>query len=150
MGEDIREQVAMAMFSVPPLLFRKTRRKSVPRQTHEIDKHVTHIYFEVIRLLNRENSLRVAEIGKRLHIAKAQMTQLINKLVKLNLVKREIDPSDRRVTNISLTEEGERFITRHENNLIMDMKENISKLTDRELKELYTAFKTIERIMNKL
>jgi len=150
MQDDIRDQIAQSMFSTPPLLFRKTRKKVVPQPVHDIDKHVTHIHFEVIRLLRGEGSLRVAEIGKRLHIAKAQMTQIINKLVNLNMVQRNIDLSDRRVTNVSLTEEGKNFMIRHETNILMELKDSISQLNSQELKELYNALKTLERILNKL
>jgi len=90
------------------------------------------------------------EIGKRLQIAKAQMTKLINKLVALNIVERKVDQDDRRVTNISLTEYGRSLAQEHRNNLLNAIEISMSRLSDEELAELSSSIRKIQETLSKL
>jgi DNA-binding MarR family transcriptional regulator len=141
---------ALSLFSVPPLLHRKTRRRMGQIGDHDIDKHLTHLHVEILKVLIEEHTLRVAEIGKTLHVAKAQMTQLISKLVDLNLVTRQTDSRDRRAINITLTEHGKNFMEKCKYDLIADLQDLLADLSEQELNELSDALNKIEHILNKL
>jgi len=116
----------------------------------ETGKNLTHLHVEIMRVLSEEHTLRVAEIGKILHIAKAQMTQLISQLVALNLVTRQTDSQDRRALKITLTEQGKKFIEKCKNDLIADLQDMLANLSEKELDELCDALKKIEHILNKI
>ena len=104
--DEILNQVSLDLLSIPPLIFRGTRKKVIKASLADIDVNITHHHFEIIRILKQEGTLHIAEIGNRLQIAKAQMTQLIDKLVDLKIVERKADVTDRRIVNISLTDYG--------------------------------------------
>jgi hypothetical protein len=72
--EKILEKVAIDLLSIPPLIFREIRRKLIKTALANIDVDTTPLHFEILRLLEKEGKLHVAEIGEKLHIAKAQMT----------------------------------------------------------------------------
>jgi DNA-binding MarR family transcriptional regulator len=150
MRNEILRRVAVDLLSIPPLTFRGIRRKLIKTTLAEIHVDITPLHFEIIRLLEEEGTLHVAEIGERLQIAKAQMTQLIDKLVTLNIVERKIDTADRRMTNIRLTNHGRTVLEKDKNTLINAIRESMSCLTDKELEELSDSLRKLRDILSKL
>jgi DNA-binding MarR family transcriptional regulator len=148
--EDILEKVAIDLLSIPPLIFREIRRKLVKTTLAHIDVDVTPLHFEILRLLEEEGKLHVAEIGEKLHLAKAQMTHLIDKLADLNMVERKTDVTDRRTINITLTDEGRTFLEAHKNRLVRTAMETMSRLTDEELEDLENTLKKLRDMLSKL
>jgi MarR family 2-MHQ and catechol resistance regulon transcriptional repressor len=103
-----------------------------------------------MRVLKDEGTLHPAKIGERLFIAKAQMTHLIDKLVELGFVKREMDPNDRRTINITLTEEGSQVLDEQDEFIINAVRENMSSLTDKELESLCSSLRNLRDTLFKL
>lgn len=149
---DIQEKVAIDLLSIPALIFRGIRRKLIKTSLSEsdIDVNITPLHFEILMLLEEEGTLHVAEIGSRLQIAKAQMTQLVRKLVDLNFIERTLDATDRRIINISLTEPGRKILAEHKQNVMASMQEIMSNLSDRELEELSISLKKLQAILLRL
>lgn len=148
--EDILEKVATDLLSIPPPIFREIRGKLIKTTLAEIDADITPLHLEIIRLLEKEGRLHVAETGEKLHIAKAQMTHLIDKLAGLNMVERKTDMSDRRTINITLTGHGRAFLEEHKNRLVATAMETMSCLTDEELEDLADTLKKLRDILSKL
>ena len=150
MQSDIQERIAVDLLTIPPLIFRGIRRKLIKTTLADIDMNITPHHFEIIRLLEGEGTLHVAEIGERLQIAKAQMTKLIDKLADLNIVERKTDIADRRTINITLTGQGRTVLEEHKNSVMSAIRETISRLTDKELEDLSTSLRTLQDIFSKL
>jgi DNA-binding MarR family transcriptional regulator len=150
MRSDILGKVAVDLLSISPLIFRGIRRKLIKTTLADMHVDITPLHFEIIRLLEEEGTLHVAEIGERLQIAKAQMTQLIDKLEALNIVERKIDPADRRITNIGITDQGRIILEENKNSLMHAMRESMSCLTDEELEELSNSLRKLRDILSKL
>jgi DNA-binding MarR family transcriptional regulator len=148
--EDILEKIATDLLSIPPLIFREIRRKLIKTTLADIDVDITPLHFEIIRLLEKEGKLHVAEIGEKLHIAKAQMTHLIDRLADLNMVERKTDIADRRTINIILTGQGRAFLEEHKNRLVGTAMETMSSLTDEELEDLANTLKKLRDMLSKL
>ena len=152
--DDIRGEtlstVAMDLLSVPPLIFRLLRRKLIKTTLAGVDADINLPHFEIMRVLKKAGTLHVAEIGERLQIAKAQMTHLIDKLVELELVEREMDESDRRTLNIALTAKGRRLMEEHLANLVNAVRENMSTLTGAELETLSISLRNLRDILSKV
>jgi DNA-binding MarR family transcriptional regulator len=150
MESDILGKVAVDLLSVPPLIFRFLRRKLIRTTLADIDTDIRLPHFEIMMVLREEGTRHVAELGERLQIAKAQMTHLIDKLVELNLVEREMDAADRRTLNIALTERGKTLLEEHENCMINAVRENMSSLTDKELRVLSDSLRNLKDTLFKL
>jgi DNA-binding MarR family transcriptional regulator len=150
MHTDIPGKVAVDLLSIPPLVFRIIRRKLIMTTLADINIDIKFPHFEIMTVLKEEGTLHVAEIGEKLQIAKAQMTHLIDKLVELELVDRNIDVNDRRTINIALTEKGASFMKLHENNIVNAVREYISILEDEELEALCHSLRTLRDILLKL
>src|SRR5476651_2068641 len=61
---------------------------------------------QTISLLKRNYSIHMGEVADYFHIELPSATSLLNKLVTLQLVKREQDSRDRRLVRVTLTDEG--------------------------------------------
>jgi DNA-binding MarR family transcriptional regulator len=150
MRGQILSAVAVDLLSVPPLIFRLLRRKLVKTTLAGVDADINLPHFEIMRVLKEEGTLHVAEIGERLQIAKAQMTHLIDKLVELGLVEREMDESDRRTLNIAMTARARRLMEEHEANLVNAVRENMSSLTAADLATLSESLRNLRDILSRV
>jgi MarR family 2-MHQ and catechol resistance regulon transcriptional repressor len=144
------EKVAEDLLSMPPLIFRRIRSKLSKNPISEYAVNITTLHMEIMMLLEDEGVLHLAEIGEKLFIAKAHMTQLVNKLVELQLVERTLDSTDRRIINISLTDQGRRVLNEHKNKLLASILESISSLTPQDLKDLSISLNKLKDILSRL
>ena len=106
--------------------------------------------YQILRILERSGPLPVSAIGKRLIIAKQNMTTLIDRLMNDGLVERRSDAKDRRVINIFITEKGIRFLKESMGSLKKIVKGNLSGLSDEDIESLCASFRTIRTIAHKL
>jgi DNA-binding MarR family transcriptional regulator len=145
-----QEKLAKDLLSIPPLIFRRIRSKLNRNSVSEFTVNITTLHFEIMMLLADNGVLHLAEIGERLYIAKAHMTQLVNKLVDLKLVERILDSSDRRIVNIALTDKGRSVLLEHKHNILTSILESISSLTPQELQDLSVSLKRLKDILSRL
>jgi DNA-binding MarR family transcriptional regulator len=150
MRDDTLEKVAADLLSVPPLIFRLIRRKLVMTTLDDIDVDIKLLHLEIMKVLKEEGTLHPAKIGERLVVAKAQMTHLIDKLVELGFVKREMDATDRRTINITLTDKGSRVLEEQDNLVINAVRDNMAALTEAELEALSSSLRSLRDILFKL
>jgi DNA-binding MarR family transcriptional regulator len=150
MSSDSQEKVAKDLLSMPPLIFRRIRSRLNRNNFNDYAVNITTLHFEIMMLLEDEGVLHLAEIGEKLFIAKAHMTQLVNKLVELKLVERTLDSSDRRIINISLTAQGRCVLNQHKDNIMTSILESISSLTNQELQDLSVSLNRLKDILSRL
>lgn len=150
MGSDIPGKIAVDLLSIPPLVFRIIRSKLINITLADIDVDVKFPHVEIMTVLQEEGTLHPVEIGGKLQIAKAQMTHLVDKLVKLQLVERSFGETDRRTINITLTDKGRDFLKKHEEIIFNVVGDYISDLKESELETLSTSLRNLRDILLKL
>jgi MarR family transcriptional regulator, organic hydroperoxide resistance regulator len=147
MQEDLLAGVAEDLLSIPPLIFRSTRKNLTEEVIPNLEVNITPLQLEILLLLEKQKSLYVSEIGERLDIAKAEMTQLINKLVGLDLIERRIKESDRRTVNIALTRNGTTLLHDFERQVRKAALKTLSSLSNDDLKTLSSSLKNLRDIL---
>ncbi|MBN2417961.1 MAG: MarR family transcriptional regulator [Deltaproteobacteria bacterium] len=150
MHKDLVNKVGADLFSIPALSSRIVRSKFTKVTLANIEVSLTPLHFEILMLLAEEGSLPVFEIGKRLVLAKAHMTQLVDKLVEKEMVIREADSSDRRVTRISLTDTGKQSLDNLNRIIGEALEKALSSLSDHDLKDLSISLEKIRNILPKM
>jgi DNA-binding MarR family transcriptional regulator len=65
---------------------------------------------KVLMILSHKESFKMKDITENLGIANSSATEVIDKLIKEDLVERFRKPDDRRVVRVKLTEKGRNFI----------------------------------------
>jgi DNA-binding MarR family transcriptional regulator len=147
---DPMSRVALDLLSIPPLIFRLIRRKLVIDTLAESDPNFKLLHFEILKVLKDEGTMHVAKIGEKLIIAKAQMTHLIDKLVELGFIEREICPADRRTMNIFLTKKGEKFLEEQDALILNAVREIMATLSDEELEALSGSLRRLRDTLFKM
>jgi DNA-binding MarR family transcriptional regulator len=149
MTRNILDKAALDLMQIPPLIHRSVRRALAMTAAldPDLDLNVTHQQFEVIVLLDDEETLQVAEIGRKLQIAKAQMTQVMDKLSELGLIERATNPADRRAINVSLSPRGKTVLEANKVRLRNAVKESMAALSDEELGQLSESLRKVQEIM---
>lgn len=144
------DDIILDLLNTPALIDRTIKRKLIKDARVGSQLDVTHHQFQIVKLLDEEGTLHVAEIANKLEIARAQMTKLIDRLVELNLVERQLNADDRRIINISLTKQGKSAIKADRVNMQKVIQENLSSFTQKEVKELGEALDKIRTILDKI
>jgi len=151
MKKDVLERAVANFLSIPPIIHRTLRQRVVRANSGDVfEKIITSIHSEIIWLLDEEGPMNIGEIGDQLRIAKAQMTQLIEKLVELNIVERRAVKGDRRKIEIAFTDTGKTFIKEHKKNVDKWFMESMSDLSEKDLKSMIEALSTVKNILAKL
>ncbi len=150
MQKSLVKKVGADLFSIPALSSRIVRSKFTKVTLANIEVSLTPLHFEIMMLLPEEGSLPVFEIGKRLVLAKAHMTQLVDKLVENEMVKRETDQEDRRVTRISLTDTGKQNLDCLVNSIDDALEKALASLSENDLKDLSISLDKIRNILPKM
>ena len=103
-------------------------------------------WYDVLLELNREKSsgLRQYEIGERILLNKHNLSRLIDRLEKQQLVGRHICPEDGRGNRIKITTKGEKVLEQVWPVYAQSIQENFAvKLTSDELHKLSTGLNKI-------
>lgn len=150
MQRDLVNKLVADLFSIPAFSSRIVRSKFTKVTLANIEVSLTPLHFEILRLLDEEGSLPVFEIGKRLVLAKAHMTQLVDKLVEKEMVVRETDSSDRRVIRISLTDTGKQSLDCLHKCIDDAFEEAMLSLSENDLKDLSASLDKIRNILPKM
>ena len=150
MRDDILEKTTNDLLSVPPLIFRGIRRKLLKVTLSDVNEDISPLHYEIIMLLHKVGTLHIAEIGERLLVARAQMTHLIDKLVALGMVERQVDNNDRRMIKIVLTAKSRAIVEEHDRNLRRAVRETLSCLADEEFEDLSNSLERLRKILSRL
>lgn len=105
--------------------------------------HLSFLQIQTLTYLKHNNNAQMSEIAEHLHIELPSATSLLNKLVALQLVKRQQDDKDRRLVRIVLTDEGNAILTLAKKEKEAHVEQMLSYLTEEEQHELL-------RLMEKL
>ena len=150
MQQEFIKNVVTDLFQIPAYTHRIVRSKFTKIALENIEVSLTPLHFEIMMLLTEEGALPVAKIGERLVLAKAHMTQLVDKLVENEIVVREADPNDRRVTQISITAKGKETLDKIHERVSRAFNKALSSLSRDDLEELTSSLGKIRSVLPKM
>jgi len=78
--------------------------------TYAKDKGLTMGQFGALLHIHHKGTCGVSDIGNDLGITNSAASQMLERLVQLNLITRSEDPNDRRVKQILLTDKGQQTL----------------------------------------
>ncbi|MBL7069590.1 MAG: MarR family transcriptional regulator [Candidatus Omnitrophica bacterium] len=108
---------------------------------------VTIPQMSILNVLRHGGQLKMKEIAGYLSVTTSAATGLVERMVKLNLLKRVAGQKDRRVIRIHMTERGRRIIDEIEKQRYKMIMGLFSKLTPLERKRYLETIKKLYRIM---
>lgn len=109
--------------------------------------HLSGSQLQTLSFLKQKENAQMGEIAEYLHIELPSATSLLNKLVALQLVKRQQDDKDRRMVRVALTEEGKKVLEEAMKEKIRVIGHMLSYLTEKEQTDLLRLLEKLnERI----
>ncbi len=106
-------------------------------------------HFAIMGILY-ENSTRMTELARILAATKSQTTFLVDQLVKMEVVERHPDASDRRVINLVLSEKGRALLEEIKQRVKENVRLRLAGLTDDELTAMSSALEALRIVIAKL
>lgn len=94
--------------------------------------------------------MSMTKCAEKLYMTKQQATQLVDTLVKKNLVERSYPKENRRSIEIFLTEKGLEIITDIEDRYTDKFIKQSEKLNSNEIKEFLKAMEVINNVLPRL
>ena len=107
-------------------------------------------HVKVIFYLLNNGSSSVSDIASNLGISKPNMTPIIDKLLRDDLVHRTEDPKDRRIVRIALTQKALDISTEHKKILKELLFSKLSTLSNDDLKQMENLISQLNNIIIKL
>lgn len=144
MTQDIQDKAAEYLLALMPFYH-----KHIVRTGYGITG-MQAAQYRVLGVLMKAGTLPMSEIGRRLYISKPYMTALIDTLIKEGLVERTPDLADRRVINISITEQGKKHLKQSITLYKNDLKDLLSTLDEHDLEELCSSLESLKAILGKI
>ena len=132
------------------LMFRNSRMLRDEMRYASNIAHLSMLQIHTLSFLKQKQNAQMTEIAENFHIELPSATSLLNKLVALQLVKRQADEKDRRMVRIALTEAGNDILKKAMEEKVAHMERMLSYLTESEQHELLRLLEKLnERIEKK-
>ncbi len=98
-------------------------------------KSLSFVQFVLLRFI-KEKSPQMKDIAGFLSVTPPSVTALVDHLIWLGMVKREISEEDRRVVCIAITKKGERYLEKTITESLQKMKKGLENLSVSEQEDL--------------
>jgi DNA-binding MarR family transcriptional regulator len=117
------------------------------RNRRERGAEVGQAQFFVLHVLSEAGSLAVGDIAERCHVSGPTISRMLNQLEANGLIARRIEPANRRVIRVDVTEAGRAAEAEMTRRFEVALQNVLSPLTNQELADLITAFGHLERLV---
>jgi len=99
-------------------------------------KVVPKLQFFAVRYISKNPGITVGELAKVLMMSSGSIAQLIERLVEKDWIQKEIDDTDKRVSHLFLTHNGEAQVEEMRKIFTKKMKNMLSLIPEDDLKEI--------------
>ena len=103
----------------------------------------------LLRLIDHSGTHHVGEMANLLGVSQPAASKNVDKLVRMKLVVRQVQESDRRATALYLTEEGRDLIHRYEKLKEQKLRQALGGLGPREMDALTEGLETVSYLILK-
>ena len=111
-------------------------------------KLTPHQYYSLI-LIYKHEKLSMGEIADKLGVSNQQITRIMDGLVDLRLVERFVDPTNRRLVQTKINDNGKKVIREYEKALSQNWVTELSVLTIEEIEASIEHLKALNKILEK-
>lgn len=106
--------------------------------------------YHALFLLHERGHSTVSELSRELKISRPNMTPVLDKLVKYDLVSRRSSKEDRRVVKVEITEEGNDLVRKITERSALEIRERVSSLPEKDLERMCGCLHELKTILFKL
>lgn len=106
--------------------------------------------FMTVMLLKEHGTVPMRFVASIIGMEKGSLTQVIDKLVALDMVNRRQDPEDRRSVLVELSPGGKRFADEIQRSFKAHLGETLDVLDGNEVSQLIESLNTIRKLVEKI
>ncbi len=110
---------------------------------------LTQAEFRCLKLFDKKEIINNKTIAERMGLSASRLTRIIDGLVAKGYTERDINPSDRRNMNVSLSKKGSQLVQKLDNAYVHIHKELMNHIEDSEHKPLINAMTNLLSAMEK-
>ena len=106
--------------------------------------------YHILDMLSEKKNMRMGEISQLMSISRPNLTPLVDKLVNMNYVQRIPDNHDRRVTYITLTNDGLDALNAEHRAIESNVNDFLSRLSKEEYDRFFDALEIISLLAERM
>lgn len=110
--------------------------KLLAGQESHADKAATFMQFSALKFVRHNDGVTVGVLATHLKLSKSSATQLIDRLVRGELVEKKDDQGDKRIVRLQISPQGERHLALMQKKYSDKMAAVFAKVPDKDLHEL--------------
>ena len=104
--------------------------------------------YRVLMLVKHQGAMSINDLHHQLHIAQSTASEMVERLVQQDLLLREKDPNDKRITLFKLSKKAAKILERRKDMMEDCYRKVLEPLSPDEQIKLVEAFETILKIIN--
>ncbi len=116
------------------------------RQLRQQNIDLTATQASALATISRRQPITLGDLAKVEHVSSPMVTKVVKGLEAAGLVRREIDPGDRRVSRLSITADGGRRLERNRTRKNAWLAKRLRTLDPSEISALEAAIPVLERL----
>lgn len=113
---------------------------------HMKPRHI-HVLDAIHEVQLRQGVCRVSDVSARLNITMPSITKLIQELERLEMLEKQADEQDRRVTLLCLTDAGEACVKRHVLDFHTEWAEALSDISEEQVESVINIIDRLQATM---
>lgn len=143
-----KEEINKFMRQLDDLLLVLIDKFHIPRIPKGFKDKITTQQYRVLNILAKKRKCMIGELSQYCNVARSTMTELIDRMVNKNLVKRLKDVKDNRRVIISLTNIGGELVSKINSERRKRVKNILNKLSKSRRDSFINALKEMFKIAN--
>ena len=145
MDLDTRNKCIMTMYDIYPL-----SRKLVFDTFNKKKYNITKTQQIIMLSLSVCGVLTMSQLASKINTSNEQATRAVAQLVDKGFIVRMQNPLNRRVINIKLTPEAEKFMKKTQSEIRDDMLKSFECISDEEMEKFYESLNTVSDVLMKV
>ncbi len=101
-------------------------------------------------MIQRHQNCTLRELSGHLGISPSTACELVDRLVREELVRREQDTQDRRIVRLGLAPKGQRLFARHKEERRKHLHTFLDRLTEQQRKEMLKALEALNAVVEQV
>jgi len=134
-------------------LFERTSRAMKAAKSHKLKPfsfELTLAQGRCLRMIKRHQNCTLRELSGHLGVRPSTACELVDRLVREELVRREQDTQDRRIVRLGLAPKGHRLFARHKAERRAHMHTFLDRLTAAQRKAMLKALETLDEVVQQV
>jgi DNA-binding MarR family transcriptional regulator len=119
-------------------------------KTYSLPEGMNHAHIGTLMFLSFIGVAPMSKLSRRVNLEKGSFTPVANKLIEMKLIQKKRNESDRRVYELSLTDEGIILAEDVKKEHMLYIEDKLKSLDKDQIEEFFTAIKLVTTTIEKL